>query len=58
MELKNLKFNDLEDMVFRMKLTFDESVDILDTKNFPSKRRGCTLSPGMFEISDTNKALE
>ena len=29
-ELKNVKYNDLEDLVYRMQLTFDEIKDILE----------------------------
>ena len=31
-ELKSLKYNDLEDLVYRMQLTYDEIIDILDLK--------------------------
>ena len=31
-ELKNAEYNDLEDMVFRMELTYPEVAEILDTK--------------------------
>ena len=30
-----MKYKDLEDMVFRLELTYDEIVDILDVKQFP-----------------------
>ena len=37
-ELKNAKYNDLEDLVYRMQLTYDEIIDILDLKYiFPQK---------------------
>ena len=29
-ELKDIKINDLEDMVFRMELTYNENIDVLD----------------------------
>ena len=38
-ELKNVKYNDLEDMVYRMQLTYDEFMDLLDKKNSPSKKK-------------------
>ena len=42
-ELKNncikSKYNDLEDMVCRMQLTYNEIIDICELKYIPSKRR-------------------
>ena len=38
LELKKVKYNDLEDMVYRMDLTNDESIDILDKKIFSIKK--------------------
>ena len=31
-ELKNAKYNDLADLVYRMQLTYDEIIDVLDLK--------------------------
>ena len=53
-ELRNIKYNDLEDLVHRMKLTHDEIIDILDFKYIPTKRRGYSLNPGIYEIVDLN----
>ena len=39
-ELKNIKYNDLEDLVYRMQLNYDEIIDILDFKYIPTKRTG------------------
>ena len=36
-ELKKAKYNDLEDLVYRMKLTYDENMDILDSKYISTK---------------------
>ena len=36
-ELKIVKYNDLEDLVYRMQLTYDEIIDILDFKYIPTK---------------------
>ena len=36
-ELKNAKYNDREDMVYRFQLTYDEIIDILDLKYIPKK---------------------
>ena len=51
-ELKNVKYNDLEDLVFRMQLTYDEIRDILDLKYFPTKRTGYFLNPSKYEVDD------
>ena len=51
-DLKNAKFNDLEDMVYRFQLTYDEIMDILDLKYIPTKRTGYSLNPGIYEVID------
>ena len=51
-ELKKAKNNDLEDFVYRMKLTYDEIMDILDLKFIPTKIIGFSLDPGIYEIVD------
>ena len=38
-ELKNIKYNDLEDLVNRFQLTYDEIVHILDLKYIPTKKQ-------------------
>ena len=38
-ELKNAKYNDLEDLVYRMRLSYDESMDILDLNYIPTKEQ-------------------
>ena len=38
-ELKNAKYNDLEDLVYRMQLTYNEIINILELKYIPTKRR-------------------
>ena len=57
-ELSNAKYNDLEDMVKRMQLTFDEIIVILDLKFIRLKRIGHPLHQGIYETSDLNKTLE
>ena len=56
-ELKNIKYNDLEDLVHRMQLTYNEIIDILDLKYIPTKRTGYSLNPGMYEVVDLNNTL-
>ena len=36
-ELRNVKNNDLKDLVYRMQLNYDEIMDILDLKYIPTK---------------------
>ena len=37
-EIKNVKYNEIEDLVYRMRLSFDEIMDILDLNYIPTKR--------------------
>ena len=57
-ELKKVKYNDLEDLVYRMRLSYDEIMEILDLKYIPTKRTGYTLNPGIYEIVDLNNSLK
>ena len=50
-ELKKF-YHDLEDLVYRMQLTYDEIIDILDIKNNPTRRTSYTLPVGVYEVSD------
>ena len=57
-ELKSANYHDLEDLVNRMELSYDEIMDVLDIKNFPSERIGDTLPHGIHEICDIDGTLE
>ena len=57
-ELKNTKYKDLEDFVYRMRLSFDEIMGILDLKYIPTKRTGYSSSPGIYEVVDLNNTLK
>ena len=57
-ELKKVKYNDLEDLVYRMQLTYDDIIDILDLRYIPTKRVGYSLSPGTYEVFDLNNISE
>ena len=57
-ELKKAKHNDLEDLVYRIQLTFVEVRDILDLKYIPTKRTGYSLDQGIYEVVDLNKTLK
>ena len=54
-ELKNAKYNDLEDLVYRMQLTYDEIINILDLKYIPTKRIGYSIEPNIYNVIDLNK---
>ena len=57
-DLKNAKFNDLEDMVYRFQPTYDEIMGILNLKYIPTKRTGYSLNPGIYEVVDLNNTLK
>ena len=57
-ELKNAKYNDLEDLVYRMRLSYDEIMDKLDLNYIPTKRTGYSLNPGIYEVVDLNNTLK
>ena len=57
-ELKNVKYNDLEDLVYRMRLSYDEIMNILDLKYIPTKRTGYSLNPGIYEVIDLNNTIK
>ena len=57
-ELKNVKYNELEDMVYKMQLTYDEIVGVLELKYVPTNRIRYSSNPGLFEITDINTSLE
>ena len=37
-EVGNVKYNDLEELVYRMQLTYDEILEILELKNISTKK--------------------
>ena len=57
-KLKKAKNNDLEDLVYRLRLSYDEVMDILDMKYIPTKRTGYSLNPGIYEVIDLNNFLK
>ena len=56
-ELKKVGYNDLKDLVYRMRLSYDEIINILDLKYIPTKRTGYSLDPGIYEVVDLNNTL-
>ena len=57
-ELKNVKYNDLEDLVNRFQLIYDEIIDILDLKSISTKRIGYSVKPNIYQIGDINITLK
>ena len=57
-DLKNAKYNDLEDLVYRFRLTYDEIMDILDLKYISTERMGYTIEPNIYNVVDLNKTLK
>ena len=57
-ELKKVEYNDLEDLVYRMRLSYDEILDILDLDYIPTKRTGYNLNPGIYEVVEINNTLK
>ena len=57
-ELKEAKYKDIRDLVHRMRLSYDEIMDIIDLKYISTKRTGYSLDPGIYEVDDLNKTLK
>ena len=56
--LKKAKYNDLEDLVYRMQLIYNEIIDILDLEYIPTKRIGYSLNPNIYNVVDLNNSLK
>ena len=56
-ELRNVKYNDLRDLIYRMQLTYNEIIYILDLVYIPTKRTGYSLNPGIYEVIDLNNTI-
>ena len=57
-ELKRVKYRDLEDLVYRLQITYDEVVDILNVEYKAGSTIGYILPPGVFKINDFNLILK
>ena len=55
--LKRVKYKDLEYMLYRLQLNYDEIIDTLDVKYIAGSTCGYTLPPGVYEISNINWML-
>ena len=58
LELKRVKNKDVEFMVNRMELTYDEIVDTMDVKSNAGSTMGYTLPPGINIITDLSLMLK
>ena len=56
-ELKKVGYNDLKDLVYRMRLSYNEIMNILDLKYIPTKKTGYSLNHGVYEVADLNITL-
>ena len=56
--LKKTTAKDLEDMLYRMELTYKLIIDTLNILYSQLKRIGYTLPPGIYEIIDPHNTLE
>ena len=57
-ELRNVKYSDLRDLIYRMQLTYNEIIDILDLEYIPTKRIGYSIEPNIYNVVDLNKTLK
>ena len=53
-----MKYIDLEDLVYRMQLTYDEVINILGIKYNSTKRTGNSLNVSLYEVVDLNNTLK
>ena len=56
--LKRVIYKELEDMVYRMGITYDEIADILDVKDIEGSTIGYTKPAGISGISDIKLTLK
>ena len=56
--LRRVKNHDLEDMVYKTELPYDENMDVLDKTYNSATSIGCTLLPGVYKSSDNNLMLK
>ena len=57
-ELKKVGYKDLKDLVYGMRLSYNEIMNILDLKYIPTKKTGYSLNPGFYEVIDLKNTLK
>ena len=58
LKAKKAQYKDLEDLVYRFQLTYNENINKLDLKYISTKRTGFSLNPGIYEVVDLNYILK
>ena len=56
--MKRVNYRDLEDIVYRLQLTYDEIVDIMDVNYIAGSTRVYTLAVGVYEVTDIKMMLK
>ena len=56
--MRSVKYNVLRDLIYRMQLTYNEIIDILDLEYIPTKGIGFSLNRNIFNVVDINNALK
>ena len=56
--MKIVEYNDLEDIIIRMELTYHEIAELSDTVYICAKTDVCTLPPDIYEISVVNLMIK
>ena len=56
--MRNAEYNDLEGMVFRMELTYNDTEKIFVMEFIDTTTIGYTVPPGVYQISDINSMLK
>ena len=57
-ETRNVNYNVIKGLVYRVQLTYVEIIDIFDLKYIPTKRMGYSLIPCIYEVTDLNETLK
>ena len=57
-ELKRVKYKNLEDMVYRLELTYDEMVDIMDVHYIVGSTKRFKFLTGVYKITDISSMLK
>ena len=56
--MRNVKYNVLRDLIYRIQRTYNEIIDILDLEYIPIKRTRYSLNPAIYEVIDLNNTLK
>ena len=57
-KVKSAFYHDLDDLFYKIQLTYDEIIDILDINYIPAERTGYTIPVGVYEVSDIDLMLK